>query len=642
MHRLAWAVLALGLLFGSYGAFLNDETDQASAFWNLSQGSLLVQEYPDAFYYVVADEIRTAPRFSFTDVPIGSTALNILALPVAGALVVLDQAIPLNVLFGTVAAAAVWRALGLSWPWKPESQDGASNGLIALAFAALVALATLGFRASGPTMSTFYAFPALKITNLVLFVVGGWLLWKTFERHQIPFSTRLPVFIASMIGPWLFWSNGMKYHGLAGTLVALLLFIRSWPRTARTELAVGATIGIAVWNQPAGGLVMALAVAAAELPRLWRDRKDARHVARQWACIAVGLTLGLMPAFAENLYVTGSPFTFGQFASTGATSELGHSSTANDTGSIASSWGQSLRALPSTIAHWAGLDRGWTVVKDLASIFTTGERVEGKPLGILMTTPMFLAAGAGLVALTRRDPRTPATTLAVTLLVAQALLLTEPGTHQGGGRDVRMWLPMVPPLALLAAVGLAPHLRNLEIADVKRSLAIAAVAIILAWMALAGITASGHELGSSNFEHIRTFLFASFVVFALLVGTVWSLAIIGNPVARRHSWTFTLGMAIAMTGLWTATFMLGDPQALLGSGESEGAMMFVPVMDPVVDWFYSKIVHNPPLPIVYDEFGNLVFHPDYGLCTREPNSCPTDWPKPLWIGETRVGGGTSL
>lgn len=78
---------ALGLLLllhASWGPGSNDEMDQASAYHNLSQGSLEVHDVDHSLYTVDYNghEVAFKPRYE-GPTPVGSTMLNVLALPLA-------------------------------------------------------------------------------------------------------------------------------------------------------------------------------------------------------------------------------------------------------------------------------------------------------------------------------------------------------------------------------------------------------------------------------------------------------------------------------------------------------------------------------------------------------------------------------
>ncbi len=644
VSRLAWSLLLAGLLLASYGPSLNDEADQASALWNLGHGSLLVEEYPEAFYKL-NERDRFGVRSAGSDLPVGSTMLNVLSLPVAGALFVVDAVVPLWLAFSVLATVAMWGALGMRWPWSRQWQwsrheDRVEFAFRWMAFLVALALAANGFRATSPDLSLWFPHVALQVTNLSLWAVGAVLMWKLLGKHLPDPKGRTVALLAAVLGPWLYWGEGLKYHALSTFLVVALLVLRSAPRTPRRDLASGLVAGLAIWNSMGAGVVVLFALVLTELPRAWAQRRNVRGLAKSWAVLALGLAIGLSPWMAQNTYLTGTPFLPPESASSELATPLGQSELAeNATTETSDSILLSLRALPGILAGAIGWDGPVPFTKNLLSILTTGHRVEAAPMGVLLVSPLLLAAIPGAFIALRRGGRTPEATLAIALLVSQALILTHAASGQGAGNDVRMWVPMIPALGLLAAIGAKPWLRPLDAKANRRAWMIAAASVILGFLALATLVHAGHRFANTTHQHGATFLWAWLGLSACTAGIVVAAAIAGSKRAGRNARPVVLGIALATTIIWSIMWCLVTPSQIPDYEGHVGGRMLVPVMDDVVSLLDRAVTYNPPLPTVYDIEGRLVIHPDYGFCTDVPNPCPEEIRWATWATNSAPASG---
>lgn len=625
MRHWPFLVGLAAISFASHGAALNDEDDQASALWNLAHGSLRPVEHPAHLYFNEENELREWPRYDHVPFPIGSTLLNILALPVAGVLVTLDRAIPLWLLLPTVALALLWQSAGLAWPWRRQGLD---RLICTAALVVSLAAATMGFRAASPDQALYFPVTALQVTNLGLWALCGWLLWDLL-RPRLPESGRAVAVTAFLLGPMLFWAQGLKYHMLTATLALAMLWLRSRPRTARIDMLLGAAAALLVWANLGPGVAAVAAIAAVEAPRLalhWRDR---RLVLRQWGAILLGFAIGIAPFMAENAYLTGNPFLpprlGGGGVADGAAGEEGGEPT------VLQVLLASVKAVPGLVAaliQWPGIGE---FARDLASLLTFGHRVEGGPLGVLFISPWLVAAAWSAWNVLRGRLRMPEARLAVAYLAAFAVVMTEPAVRQGAGVDVRMWLAAQPAFALLAAIALAPLLRRVADADLRPILAGTMGTVGGAYLALALLVGAGWRLGPTRYEHVHAFLL---VVAALAVAAamfVLGARLVWPRLARLAPRYVAYAMLVpALT--WSIMFLWVAHTQVVAPEGHDGGGMFIPAMDPVAEALRDAVLWKTLAPIVYDGEGNLFFHPDYGRCHEDPNPCPEHLWRAPWVG----------
>lgn len=596
--RLPWLLLALAVAGGSYGFWLNDEADQAAALLSMSHGSLHV-EPQSTRTYAIGDNVSMERRWD--DTPVASTALNLLALPVIPILILADSLAPLSLWFGATFTVAAWKAMGIPWP------SNAPRPLVAWAtFVGFMVLVEQGFRVSGPDVPYFIALIALQVTNLLLAGLCAWLLYGLISMEVESRLGRSVALMASLGASWLFWAQGLKYHMLAATCVAGLLYLATRPRTMRRDAAIGFVAGFSAWVNPVVGVVSFLALAVVELGRMARRSGRRSQILRQWAIMAVGALLGMAPMFAENAYLFGNPLTGFYVAGAGA---------GNQTGDPGPATFAFVNVLLS-ILQW----QGWgDFLLNLASILTWGGRVEGNPFGIFLLTPFLAASLFGVFSLVRSRRSSEAQRLAVGLLFFQTILMTNAAVRQGAGLDVRLWFHMLPAFAVLACVGAR---RFLEALGNRTAITTRALVFLVAAIGALVVLGSSHlRLGPSLGHHFQYAFIAIFAAGAIWVAFAWAWTIL-RPGRRDMALAVTAAALVAIPLAWGALFLVAQHTNIPHTGSHEGAGMLVPVMDSISSLLRDAIDPPQPIGLVFDGNGTLLYHPDHGRCDVVPNPCP--------------------
>ena len=585
---------------------MNDEADQSAALHSLANGSLRVTEFEEA-PYALHDFITWQRRWD--DTPVASTALNVLALPVLGVLLAADFLAPLT---AWLAAAFVWALWGAVGPRRDPSIHPAFPTKWRLAvLAALFVWAADRLRFDGPDVGFYYSTIALQFTNVALSIFAALLLWRIVAPIVPDTAARTAFFAAFLVGPWMFWARGLKYHMLGATVVALVLWLLTKPRTLRRDVLIGIASGFAVWVNIGVGIVIIGALAVTELPRLWTQRRELARLSREWMALVAGAVIGLLPSLIENQVLFGNPFLPFYFAEAAGNDTAGSSA---------------LRAVPGILAHimhWNGLG---DFLLNLLSVFTTGQRVEGQPFGILMLNPILIFAPAGVWLWGRRRIREPMATFAVCLVTVQAILMTNASVRQGAGLDVRLWFHVLPALLVLAAFGARPVLASIGRGDVRRIATIAIASAAVPYLIVGAIVAVGYQLAPELGPHLLRTLLGAWAVLLFILAFAWAAAAMRGANWRRAKVT-TVAILIAAPLVWSIFFLWVQHPDLRDFREHEGAGMFVPGMDHVSSFAESLVFPPRGLPVVYDGNGTMVFHPDHGSCLVVPNPCP-DIPMP--------------
>lgn len=580
-RRLAFVALAL-IVTGSYGWRSNDEADQSAAFLSLSQGSLHVEEVsPRA--YALSENVSWWRRWD--DTPVASTALNVLALPMAAVVLLADWIAPLSVVLSATAAGLAVSLAGGTFPALQRFLDPRRR----LVVAGMLTLAlSKGLRAEWLDVQYYYPTVVLQMTNMVLAVVGAELLWIVLLRSGAPATPRTVLWLGVVLGPWLHWGTALKYHMLAAVVVVAIIFLLQQQR--HRPLLLGALAGFGYWVNPMVGLGCMGA-----LGLTWMARHRTR---RHAAFLATGVLLGAAPGFLENAWLFGNPLT-GFYQAGGG---FDYNMTGNDTAQP---------SLIESVLHWHGPK---DFALNLASILLDGRRVEGYAFGLLWVTPIL---GAGLL-VGRKSLRQESVTFTVALLAIQAVVMTNAGIRQGFGDDVRLWFHVLPALAVLAAHGLAHmHLadnasrRPLFVGPLLASAYIGALVVAGSWGWTVGV-------GGTDFRLVYE---VGLVLAVAAAALIWLLSTQGR-IQRQQSMTAMLSLLLVAPLMWTVLAQVVEAPDIPRTGDHEGGSTFLPFLHPVFDAIQDGLNPPSPLPIVYDANGTLVFHPDYGLCIRTPSPCP--------------------
>lgn len=580
-RRLAFVALAL-IVTGSYGWRSNDEADQSAAFLSLSQGSLHVEEVsPRA--YALSENVSWWRRWD--DTPVASTALNVLALPVAPVILFVDWIVPLSVaLSAAVAGLAVFLASDM-WPsarlFLSPRRRLVLTGVLTLGL-------SQGLRADWLDVQYYYPTVVLQMTNLALAVVGAELLWSVFSRSGAPSFARAALWLCLVLGPWLQWGTALKYHMLAAVVVVAIIHLLQQPRVR--PLVIGILAGFAYWVNPMVGIGC---IGGLGMTWLAKDRSG-----RQASFLAAGVLLGAAPGFLENTILFGNPLTGFYQAGGGFNYTVGTNGSAQP-------------GLIETVLNWQGPK---DFALNLVSILVDGRRVEGYAFGLLWVTPLLgVALLAGGEALRQRSA-----TFAVSLLAVQTLLMTNAGVRQGFGDDVRLWFHVLPALGLLAAHGFA-RIRS----PIKASWGPLLAGPLLGGAYIGAFVVAGSfgwTLGAGGTD-FRLFYELGLVLSVAAAAFVGLLSLYGK-VQRQHGFAAMLSLALVAPLMWTVMAQVVQAPDIPRTGEHAGATTFLPGLHPVFDAIQDGLDPPSPLPIVYDVNGTLVFHPDYGLCIRKPSPCP--------------------
>lgn len=289
--------LGLLALLWQPGFYINDEYTQAAGLYALYDGHLLIEsDLPQGYRDLergAAGHGGLPKPGGDARVPVGSTMLNALALPVRHGLGESADAVGVMPALGATAAALVavgaWAALR---QWRPEMDAWTRRNHSVAAGAVLLAGAILHPR--DLPASPFLEIASIQLVTMVTAAFSAALMHDLLRRHMAP-STALMLAALYLFGtPALFWSLNIKYHGLTMALVVMAVWCyRDGHRTPplRTAAAFGAA-GIAVWNHaPNGGLLVG-SMGLVALPAVLLGLKP---LAQRAAAGAGGLAVGLVP-----------------------------------------------------------------------------------------------------------------------------------------------------------------------------------------------------------------------------------------------------------------------------------------------------------------------------------------------------------
>ena len=607
--RVAWTIVAAHLLVASFGFFLNDEADQISAFYNLSRGSLLIEEAPPSAYQL-ADNISWQSRWD-DNRPVASTPLNVLALAFLPLAKVAGAIAPFSMWFSGLAALALWRAAGRPAPW--------SQALGGPAFVALFVLWLVlgaGFRESGPDMDYYGATVALNLTSLVLGIVGAILAWHVLGKHAV--GAWRPLLLAALVlGPWLFWARLAKYHLLAAVVLLAIMALLQRPRSGRNDLVVGVLAGFAYWVNFGVGIVAILGIATLAVARVVRAQGGRLGAVKRTLPFILGGLLGLAPAMAESTYLFGNPFINFYFADEDTVSGAGASGVAENGTADNIVWA-TVQAIPRIASHLMHWDGPVDFVLNLFSTFTLGSRLEGMAFGIFWISPLLALSMVGAFHLLRGPARPTEVAWALFVVGWQAILGTNAAVMHGAGFDARLWFHALPLLAVLAAFGVRSWPSPGKPSRILVGAGFLALALfVLLWF----IAQIGYRFPSPNVT-ARLVMQGTFVIGASLAILVWAWSVLRSSGHWRGAAAVAVATALALPMVWLGLFAVAFHPGLPTSSGHTGAGTYVPLMEPVSQWVHDAIVPPTSVPLAWDANGTLVYHPDHGSCLVEPNPCP--------------------
>jgi hypothetical protein len=303
---LACGALALAL---KPGAFLNDELAQAASLDGLARGHIWTSgDLPGYAPYLKPIPLSgnatvyghwAIPAPGQRGPPVGSTMLNVLALPLLTLLLLLNLLLGVQLAVALPAAAlcagAAWAAL--RWLGATRKAQALAAALALAAFLPLPLPGRAPAGAPGPTLE----FAALILVSILATGVAAAFLFGLL-RSWLPQEGALLATAAALATPLLFWAETAKYSSLSVALAVLAAWCyRDGGRTGplRTVLAF-ALAGLAVWNQAPWGVFLLLALACVALGALRLGTKPA--LARAGAALA-GFSIGVLPEVLTRLLV---------------------------------------------------------------------------------------------------------------------------------------------------------------------------------------------------------------------------------------------------------------------------------------------------------------------------------------------------
>jgi hypothetical protein len=289
------AVGVLAVLFQP-NLFLNDEVPQTAGLDALAHGHLWVGKPPagyDPFLSGIYHYEGIPTQEGFRSPPVGSTLLNVLALPVLGVLHGLSAAVgvrwAMGLALGGLAALAAWHGLGLLSRPPPRTGRAAWSTMAFAAFIPLLAAPPL-------PAEPYLEIAALHLVGMAATALAATFLFDLF-RGFLPETPALVAAATFLVAtPALFWGLNAKYHALAMSLAALALWCyRDGARTPPLRtLAAFAVAGLAWWNKPALGAVLLASLGLVALPAL---RLGWRGAASRAMAGAAGLAFAAAPEF---------------------------------------------------------------------------------------------------------------------------------------------------------------------------------------------------------------------------------------------------------------------------------------------------------------------------------------------------------
>lgn len=205
------------------------------------------------------------------------------------------------------ALAGVWSLLVLAF----ATQVGRLVGRRSLAgrIGAVLALAAFGWNlaAAAPLDDRLLHAVALQASTLLAAATTAVLVYRLvacFEGRTVGLATGVATGLAS---PIAFWATVPKRHVLVSLLVVatVLAFALGRRRDAPARWSRALPYGLAglvAWVSAFEGFVLVVALAAVDLPTARSNG------ARDLLAVAVALGIGLLPAFATNVAISGDPF----------------------------------------------------------------------------------------------------------------------------------------------------------------------------------------------------------------------------------------------------------------------------------------------------------------------------------------------
>lgn len=584
----------------SFGAYLNDEAAQLQGVENVRHGSLTVEERSPRFYAV--DEGVLLPGWNRSSSH--NVLVSVAALPMYGVLWLGSHlASPASLLLlGWSAAAYVTVTRGWSrwyeartgrpWSWyadepakppagpadpaTPGDEPGfwarrrtrlrsmtpahwAVVGALALwTFAQWVQLPAIDYDTWGEVF-------AVQATHAVAAAAGFVLFYRVVQEETGSPRAAALASAALLLGPFVFWGVGIKYHGLAMVLAIATLWAYRRPGAWRLAALAPATAGVAL--TPLGAPVL-VALVLTEAVRFVRAPRSRAQVGLVLAAVAAsGLLLWAYAALVPTTFET--LFPDGRRPGLAALLDEARSS-----------------------LRYEGPRRS---LLNLWAVFVDSRILPGTPLSVWALTPLTALAVLAPARLRGRWSRT-LVLAGVGSLVFLALFVHAAHT-QGDGQDNRFFTGMLPGLLLLGAAVAAPGLERMGAGHWRRVWRWlgAAFAASLAVLLVLGATGTSIVPG----EPLRQLLNAAWIL-----GTASWVALVALeavPALRRRLgetgtslWCARAhGVGLAAGALWVGLMVVLVHRVLppwpFGS-DAEGMSFLLPSLESLRQWWLPRLI----------------------------------------------------
>lgn len=526
---LFFALLGVLVLFWQPGIIFQDETAQAAGLRSLSEGHYLVHDLPAGYDVPYFGHWAILNHQGQYLAPVGSTPLNLLALPVFFILKTLAGNGSIWSAFGFVQSILLGTGVAAIAHLSPRWRHVAPGAGIVVG---TVCWAASGFREVQLTLAPYLEFAALEITNMVLAAAGAVLLFHVANRHVGQRAALAACLLYLFATPAFLWAEAAKYHALGMALMVSLAWAyerggQTSPK--RTALACAICLLLAWTYFPFG--VVALVTFALLSLSAWR--LGFMPAVQRWGSAAgvlvlAGISFWLMRLLQGHVgeqflpQVSGGRIDFAdvalQFDPGNSGGWIGHSVFADPMGTMRAFW---------HLVFWADSQQS------------------GQPLALLQATPWAFATVAVLAKKQWRQlmPTAWRWGLCIYLLLLIALL-GETLVQPGGSYDMR-YAAYLWPLIVLVSLPLIASMQALWSSVQWRS-AVGAFALLFGITALAtslvGHLLVGHAFaGGYGLDHIA--MFRVLGLFGVVL-TGWTLFAPQKP--SRTPWVVSIVIGFSL------------------------------------------------------------------------------------------------
>ncbi len=585
----------------SFGVYLNDEGAQLQGVESVRHGSFEIEERLPHFY-AVKDGVML-PGWNGTTTH--NVFVSMLAVPAYGAFWALSLVLaPTTVLLLAwtsatyITATRGWSRLynqrtGRTWNWYNQSKDNAPGKdgeasklrrvlgrvqSMTIAHWALVALLALW------TFTQWVQLPdldfalwgevfAVQGTHTFLSAAGFVLFYRLIQRETESPRAAWIASAALLLGPFLFWGVGIKYHGPSMVLAIATLWAYGHPhRFGRLAAFIFAVLGGALTPLGAPLFIGLAIVEVVRTVRAFLQREAGPDRTRQ-ALMAFGV-------LAASLLVLGI---FNKITSGTWLGERLHD------------WDRSFAGLWTWLQVRIRFESVGQSFSNLWRLFMNARMLAGGPLSIWTLTPFAVLALVVPFRLRKKWPRTLAVAFLSSVLFVAAFV--HAAHTQGDGQDNRFFATALPGFILLAAVVAAPRLEAMEHNQVRWVSRAALGTFVLGMLILLALAAANYSIIAG--DELRQVL-----NLAWLLGTVsWLtlLAIEAIPVLATRlgktrsdsTYSVALGIGLACGALWLFLMMIGVHRSIppwpFGS-DAEGMSFLMPSLDSMRQWWIPRII----------------------------------------------------